>query len=62
MTAALWVPKKVGVEKGKKERKKNNGGKEELKVILPISEVISTDRQAKDEEKLEGKEREKLRN
>ena len=51
MTAALWVAKKVGVEKGKKGgKKKNNGGKEELKVILPISEVISTDRQAKDEE------------
>ena len=35
MAAALWVAKEVGMKKGKIGEKKNHGGKEELKVILP---------------------------
>ena len=46
----------------KQKRKKIHGGKEELKVILLTWEGISTDWKGTDEEKMEGKERETLRN
>ena len=43
MAAALWVAKEVGVKKDEIGKKKSVGGKEELKVILPNWEGISTD-------------------
>ena len=36
MAVVLWVAKEVGVKKGKTGEKKGHGGKEELKMILPI--------------------------
>ena len=58
MAAALWVAKEVGVKKDEIGKKKSVGGKEELKVILPNWEGISTDWKGKDKEKLQEKERE----
>ena len=52
MAAALWVAKEVGVKKDEIGKKKSVGGKEELKVILPNWEGISTDWKGKDKEKL----------
>ena len=43
------------------KRSWSHGRKEQLKVILPAWERISTDSKGKDEKKLEGKERETLR-
>ena len=71
IAAALWVAKEVGVRKSKQERKNSHSGKEtdiewnervQLKVILPTWEGISTDQKGKDDEKLEEKEGERLRN
>ena len=52
MAAALWVAKEVGVKKDEIGKKKSLGRKEELKVILPNWEGISTDWKGKDKEKL----------
>ena len=57
MTAVFWLQKKLEWRKAKQERKKSHGGEEQLKVILPTWEGISTDWKEKDEEKLEGKEK-----
>ena len=62
MAAALWVAKEVGVKKDEIGKKKSVGGKEELKVILPNWEGISTDWKGKDKEKLQEKERERSAN
>ena len=62
MAAALWVAKEVGVKKDEIAKKKSVGGKEELKVILPNWEGISTDWKGKDKEKLQEKERERSAN
>ena len=62
MAAALWVAKEVGVKKDEIGKKKSLGRKEELKVILPNWEGISTDWKGKDKENLQEKERERSTN
>ena len=63
MVAARWGAKEVGARKGRIGEKKESWWKRRIESdITNLSEGISTDWKEKEEEKPEGKERERLRN